>query len=62
MAEITNGMSSSELTKVLLKNYNIFIKDLSGKICCDNKQFIRLAIRDEEDNDSLVAALKEILK
>ena len=60
MAEITNGMTSSELTKVLLKNYNIFIKDLTGKICCDNRQFIRLAVRDKADNDSLVVALREI--
>lgn len=62
MAEITNGMTSKELTKVLLLKYNLFIKDLSGKVNMDGRQFIRLAVRNEEDNSKLVAALKEVLK
>ncbi len=62
MAEITNKISSKELTKILLLKYNLFIKDLSGKIKLDNRQFIRLAVRNSSDNDLLVKALKEIFQ
>ncbi len=62
MVEITNGMTSSELTKSLLVNYNILIKDLTGKICCDKKQFVRLAIRCKEDNDDLLIKIKKLIK
>lgn len=61
MAEITAAMTAREVTKVLLSKYNLFIKDLSGKINLDGRQFIRLAVRNEEENGKLVAALKDIL-
>lgn len=60
MAEITNGMTSRFLTQKLLSE-NIFIKDLSGKIRSE-KQFIRIAVRNEQDNDRLIAALKKLIK
>ena len=60
MVEIINGLSAKQLTKQLLVKYNLFIKDLTSKIGVD-RQFIRLAIRNSEDNDKLVNALKEIL-
>ncbi len=62
MVEIVNGMSARELTKVMLLKHNLFIKDLSGKIKDNNRQYIRLAVRNTEDNAKLVAALKEIFK
>ncbi len=62
MVEITGGMTAKELTKVLLLKYNLFIKDLSRKVVLDDRQFIRLAIRNEEDNNKLVKALKEVLE
>ena len=47
------------LAAELLKD-NILIKDLSGKI--DNgKQYIRIAIRDREDNEKLQRALAKRL-
>lgn len=61
MAEITNGMSARELTKILLLRYNLFIKDLSGKIPPDRGQYVRLAVRTREDNEKLLKALHEIL-
>ena len=61
MAEITNGMSARELTKILLLRYNLFIKDLSGKIPSDRGQYVRLAVRTKEDNEKLLKALHEIL-
>lgn len=57
LVEITNGMSARELTKRLLLQYNLFIKDLSGKIPSDKGQYIRLAVRTKEDNEKLLKAL-----
>ena len=62
MVELVNGMSAKELTKVLLIKYNLLIKDLSGKIKLDNRQYMRLAVRNEQDNEKLICALREILK
>ncbi|XCP84201.1 aminotransferase class I/II-fold pyridoxal phosphate-dependent enzyme [Roseburia hominis] len=61
MVEITNGLTAKELTKRLYLKYSLFIKDLSGKIHRDNRQFIRLAVRNSEDNNKLVKALKNEL-
>lgn len=61
MAELTGGKKAKEVTKILLLKYRILIKDLSGKIVMGNRQFVRLAVRSEEDNMRLVEALKEIL-
>ncbi|MBP3487064.1 MAG: aminotransferase class I/II-fold pyridoxal phosphate-dependent enzyme [Roseburia sp.] len=59
MCELTNGKRSETLAAELLKD-NILIKDLTGKI--DNgKQYIRIAIRDREDNDELLSALEKRL-
>lgn len=62
MAEITNGITAGELTRVMLIKHNMLIKDLSNKIKLEGRQFIRLAIRKEEENERLVAALRKELK
>lgn len=61
LVELTGGISAGELTEKLLLQYNILIKDLSKKIQRDGKQYIRLAVRNREDNGRLIAALKEIM-
>lgn len=61
MAEIVNGMSAKELTGRLLAKHDLLIKDLSSKIKRGDRQFIRLAVRDEADNEMLFAALREVL-
>lgn len=61
MVELLGGMTSKELTKTLLLKSNLFIKDLSPKVDLNNRQFVRLAVRDNEDNDKLVNALQKIL-
>lgn len=58
MVELTNGMKANSLTESLLAHHNILIKDLSKKV---GKEYIRLAVRDTEDNDILIKALKEEL-
>ncbi len=59
MAELT-GSSSKWLTEQLLNRFNILIKDLSSKIPGD-RQFIRIAVRNEEDDTRLTEALREIM-
>jgi len=61
LIEVTNGMTAKELTRELLLQHNLFIKDLSNKIQMDDRQYIRLAIRTSEDNRKMVVALKEVL-
>lgn len=60
--ELLDGITSKGLTKVLLHKHNIFIKDLSSKINRGKKQFVRIAVRDLEDNAKLIEALKKELK
>lgn len=59
MCELRGGCSSAELAGKLLKR-NILIKDLTGKIR-DGKQYIRIAIRTEEENSRLIEVLREEL-
>lgn len=58
MVEILDKYTAKDLTEVLFSKYNILIKDLTSKIK-GNKQYIRLAIRNEEDNKILIDALKK---
>ena len=59
MLEITNGMSSVELTKHLLLKHNILIKDLHSKVTGEGKQYVRVAVKRTEENDLLIKAFKE---
>lgn len=61
MAEITNGVSAEELTRRLIVNSSILIKDLYPKMDKTEKQFVRLSVKTKDENDKLVAALKENL-
>lgn len=63
MVELINGMEAKELVKLLLLEYNLFIKDLSKKIQTgDSRQFVRIAVRNSEDNNKLVTALEKVLQ
>lgn len=57
MAEIEGTMTPRELMKRLLIDHEIFIKDLSSKT--NGGKYVRIAVRDTEDNDRLIEALKE---
>ena len=61
MCEVLGEINSYQLTNILLNDYNLLIKDLSDKKGCNNKSYIRIAVRDEKDNTLLVNALKEVL-
>jgi histidinol-phosphate/aromatic aminotransferase/cobyric acid decarboxylase-like protein len=61
LVELCGGMSAAELTKRLLVEDSILIKDLSKKIVRDGRQFVRLAIRTEEENERLVKAIRRVM-
>ena len=58
--EITDKYSSAELTKLLLERYNIMVKDCNSKTSLQGRNFIRISVRDQKDNDVLIAALWEL--
>ena len=59
LCEVTERYTSHELTLKLITDNNILIKDCSSKKGFpDDKQFIRIAIRDRKDNSKLVSSLK----
>ncbi len=60
MVELMGELTSSELTKRLLLQHNLFVKDLSSKM--GGKNYLRVAVRDSKDNNKLLAALAYELK
>lgn len=60
LCEITKEYTATELTTMLLED-NILIKDLSSKKGFEGKQYVRIAVRDENDNQMLVFALKALM-
>lgn len=61
MVKILEKYTSKDLAEILLNKYDILIKDLKGKKGI-NDNYIRLAIRDEKDNNYFLRAIKEIFK
>ena len=53
---------SDKLAVTLMEKYNIFIKDLTGKKCFDESKYIRLAVRNAQDNNELIEARKDCIK
>lgn len=60
MCRIQASFTARRLAEVLLSEFNIYIKDLTGKKGIDGTQWIRLAVRDEADNNRLAAALRSV--
>lgn len=53
MIELLNGIDAEELKRKMMIEKNVFIKTLSKKIK-GNRQFLRIAIRNEVDNDLFI--------
>ena len=60
LCEVINRFSSKELSEILLYKYNILIKDCSLKYGFNGRNYIRIAIRDSNDNRKLITALKDL--
>jgi histidinol-phosphate/aromatic aminotransferase/cobyric acid decarboxylase-like protein len=58
--ELTDRYSSAKLTKLLLERYNIMVKDCDSKNGLKGRNFIRISVRSQQDNNQLIAALKEL--
>jgi histidinol-phosphate/aromatic aminotransferase/cobyric acid decarboxylase-like protein/choline kinase len=57
LCRIKNGGSARALAEKLLSEHNILIKDLTGKKGIPDDSFIRIAIRNEADNNRLIDSL-----
>lgn len=60
MVELDGSISPKELLKTLLIKYEILIKELTTKT--NGRNYLRLAVRNTEDNDRLLEALRTELK
>ena len=60
LCEITEKYTSAELVELLLKQANLLVKDCSGKIGFEGKNYIRVAVRTTEDNRTLIQTLKNL--
>lgn len=61
LCEVMPPYNSHNLAVTLLKNHNILIKDCRGKKAFAGRNCIRLAVRNRQDNERLVSALKQVL-
>ncbi len=60
MVELDEGISPKELLKTLLIKHDLLIKELTTKT--NGRNYLRLAIRNTEDNDTLISAMKAELE
>lgn len=60
LCEVQSPYTSRQLTELLLEKFDILIKNCSGKNAMKGRNFIRIAVRDERDNNVLVAAMKQL--
>lgn len=56
MVELDENISPKELLKTLLIKYELLIKELTTKT--NGRNYLRLAVRNTEDNDRLISAMK----
>lgn len=59
LCEVIDKFTSTELTKSLLE-YNILIKDCGTKAAFKGKNYIRIAIRNEMENNYLISVLRNL--
>ncbi len=60
LCEVLPPYTANEIVIKLLKKFNILTRDCSSKVGLDGKQYMRIAIRNHEDNEKLIAAFKKI--
>ena len=60
LVHVEDRYLATELAEILLERYEIYIKDLTEKIGFEDRQYIRIAVRDFNDNEFLIQKLKEL--
>jgi len=58
MCKVTGKYTAKELATSLLSNHNLLIKDLSNKNGFEKQEYIRVAVKDEAENEYLASALE----
>ncbi|MBE0514911.1 aminotransferase class I/II-fold pyridoxal phosphate-dependent enzyme [Sulfurimonas sp.] len=59
LCQVIDFYTATKLSEKLIEN-NIYIKDLTGKIGFEEKEYIRIAVRDSQDNNRLITELKNM--
>lgn len=62
LVEVLPSFTARELVLIMLKRFNILMRDCSGKGGFDGKQYMRIAVRDHKDNTKLIDSLKQLEK
>ena len=60
LVEVLPPFTANGLVLRMLKEFNILMRDCSGKGGFDNKQYMRIAVRDHNDNSRLIESLKQL--
>ncbi|WBL59219.1 aminotransferase class I/II-fold pyridoxal phosphate-dependent enzyme [Stutzerimonas stutzeri] len=60
LCQLTQGYKATTVTQTLLFDHSLYVKDLTGKNGFEGKEFLRIAVRDEIDNDTLVSRLRSL--
>lgn len=58
LCEVLEPYTAKEIVLYMLKHHNILTRDCSGKTGFDDKQYMRIAVRNHEENARLVEALR----
>ena len=59
LCEILPPYTANEVVLYMLKHHNILTRDCSNKPGLDGRQYMRIAVRNHEDNTRLIDALKQ---
>lgn len=62
LCEIMTPRTANEVVLYMLKHHNILMRDCSNKPGLDDKQYMRIAVRNHEDNTRLIAGLRQLDK
>jgi len=62
LCEVLPPYSAREIVIYMLRQHNILTRDCSGKPGLDNRQYMRIAVRNHEDNTRLVEGLRQFKK
>lgn len=60
LAEVLPPFTANRLVLTMLKNFNILLRDCTGKEGFDGKQYMRIAVRGHNDNMRLIEALEQM--
>ena len=62
LCEILPPKTANEVVLYMLKHHNILTRDCSNKPGLDGRQYMRIAVRNHEDNTRLIEGLRELDK